>query len=74
MVMALNNFSVSLSWIPPPYNCSLNYILEVVDKQNVLVVFLGSTNLTTFNVTTLNIEKTYSFMIASVDAAERMSQ
>ena len=73
MVMALNNFSASLSWIPPPYNCSLTYIVEVVDEQNVLVVSMNSTELTTMNVTTLNMGKTYSFMVASVDAAERMS-
>ena len=73
MVMALNKFSASLFWTPPPYNCSLNYSLEVVDEQNVSVVFLGSTNLTTINVTTLNMGKNYSFIVASVDAAERMS-
>ena len=73
MVMALSNFSASLSWIPPPYNCSLNYSLEVVDEHNLSVVFLGSTNLNRINITTLNIGKTYSFMVASVDAAKRMS-
>ena len=33
MVMALNSFSASVSWTPPPNNCSLNYILEVADKE-----------------------------------------
>ena len=73
MVMALNNFSASLSWTPPPYNCSLKYRLEVVDEENVSVIFLGSANLTRMNVTILNMGKTYSFMVASVDAVERMS-
>ena len=75
MVMALNNFSASLSWMPPPYNCSLNYILEVVNETNTCtsVVYLYSTDLTTKNVTTLIMGNTYSFMVASVDAADRMS-
>ena len=72
MVKALNEFSASISWILPPYNCSLNYILNVVDEKSVSVS-LGSTELTGMNVTTLNMGKTYSFMVASVDAAERMS-
>ena len=73
MVMALNSFSASLSWTAPPNNCSLNYILEVADDENVSVVTLGSTESTTTNVTTLNMGKTYSFKVASVDAAWRMS-
>ena len=74
MVMALNNFSASLSWTPSPYNCSLSYILEVVIEVNASVVFLDSTELTTMNVTTLNKEKTYSFMVTSVDEAARKSK
>ena len=73
MVMALNNFSASLSWTPPPYNCSLSYILEIVDEENMSVVWLDSTESSKRNVTTLNIGRTYSFMVASVDAAMRMS-
>ena len=73
MATALNNFSASLSWTPHPYNCSLNYILEVADEENVSVVYLGSTESTTTNVTTLEVGKTYSFRVASVDAAEEMS-
>ena len=73
MVTALNNFSARLSSTPPPYNCSLNYILEVADEENLSVVFWGSTKSTTINVTALNIGKTYSFRVASVDADERMS-
>ena len=73
MVMALNNFSASLSWLPPSYNCSLTYVVEVVDGQNVQVVPMNSTESITMNVATLNIGKTYIFMVASVDAAERMS-
>ena len=73
MVMALNSSSASLSWTPPPYNCSLSYILRVVDEETVLVSSLCSTESTATNVTTLNIGKTYSFRVASVDAAERIS-
>ena len=72
-VTALNSSSASLSWTPPPYNCSLNYILEIADGENVSVVSLGSIESTTTNVTTLKMGKTYNFRVASVDAAERMS-
>ena len=71
--MALDTFSASLSWTPPPYSCPLNYTLEVVDEENVSVVFLDSTELTRMNVATLNMGRTYSFRVASVDVVERMS-
>ena len=70
MVMALNSFSASLSWTSPPYNCSLNYTLEVVHKENASVVFLSNSSI---NVTTLMVGQSYSFRVASVDAADRMS-
>ena len=74
MVMALNSSSASLSWAPTPYNCSLNnYLLRVADEENVSIVSLGSAESTTTNVTTLNMGKTYTFRVASVDAADRMS-
>ena len=73
MVMALNSFSAGLSWTSPPYNCSLNHILRVADEENVSVVYWGSTESTAMNVTALNVGKTYSFRVASVDAADRMS-
>ena len=73
MVVAINSSSVILSWIPPPFNCSLNYILRVSDDENVPVVSFNSTESTTTNVTTLSTGKTYSFRVAGVDAAERMS-
>ena len=70
MVIALNHFSVSLSWTPPPYNCSLNYILEVANEDNVLLVFLNNSST---NLTTLIVGQSYWFRVASVDAADRMS-
>ena len=72
MVVALNNSSASLSWTPPPYNCSLiNYHLEIVEEEtNVLVVFVSDTNAL---LTTFMVGKKYTFRVASVDAAERMS-
>ena len=73
MVTALNSFSAILSWTPPVYNCSLNYILEVADEKDVSVISLGSTESTTTNVITLNMGKTFNFRVASVDAAKRMS-
>ena len=45
--------------------------MEVVNEENVSIVFLGSTESTRMNVTTLSMGKTYSFMVASVDEAER---
>ena len=74
MVTALNTSSAIVSWTRPPHNCLLyNYIVEVTEKENQSVVSLSSTQSTTMNVTTLDIGKTYSFRVASVDAAERMS-
>ena len=73
MVMALNSSSASLFWTPPLYNCSLKYILEVVDEENVSVVSLYTTESTTTNISKLNMGTTYRFRVASVDGAERMS-
>ena len=72
-VTAVNSSFAILCWIPPSYNCSINYIVDVADEENVSVVSLGSTKSTAANVTTLNMGETYSFSVASVDAAERMS-
>ena len=47
--------------------------MEAVDEENASVVLLGSTESTTLIVTTLNMGKSYSFWVASVDAAGRMS-
>ena len=59
--MAVNGSSAILSWTPPSYNCSLNYVVGVTDEENVAVVSLGSTESTTTNVTTLKMGKNYSF-------------
>ena len=71
--MALNNFSASLSWIPPPYNCSLTYMVESVDEESESVSFLGNTTFTCITVTTLMVGESYIFRAASVDAADRVS-
>ena len=47
--------------------------MEVADYENVPGVFLASTELTTLKTITLSMGKTYRFRVASVDAAERMS-
>ena len=74
MVAAVNSSFAILSWTPPSYNCSLNYIVEVADEENVSVVIsLSSIESAPTNVTTLDVGKTYRFRVASVDAAERMS-
>ena len=74
MVTALNGFSAALSWTTPPYNCSLNYyLLEISDEENASVVSLDAKESTTTILTTLTMGKMYSFRVASVDAAERMS-
>ena len=70
MPTALNNSSANISWTPPPYNCSFTYILEIVNEDNVLDVPL---NCSSTIVTTLVVGKNYSFRVASVDEAERMS-
>ena len=73
MVMALNNSSTSLSWTPPPYNCSLNYAIEVLREQTLTEVFIDSAKSTLTIVTVLMVGESYMFRVASVDAAERMS-
>ena len=70
MVMALNSFAAILSWTPPPYNCSLNYSLEIVEEESISVVIL-SNSITL--VTTLMVGKNYTFRVASVYAADNMS-
>ena len=71
MVMALNSSSASLSWTPPPpYNCSLNYVLEIVNEENVSVVFLSNNSII---LTTLMVGKNYTFRVASVYAAGNIS-
>ena len=47
--------------------------MEAVDEENASAVLLGSTESITTIVTILNVGKAYSFRVASVDAAERMS-
>ena len=70
VVTALNSSSASISWTPPPYNCSFTYILEIVNEDNESVISLSNSSII---VTTLIVGKSYSFRVASVDAAERMS-
>ena len=72
-VVALNSSSASLSWTPPPYNCSLNHIVEVVNNVCNLVAFSDITTSTGLIVAPLMVGESYIFRVASVDAAERMS-
>ena len=69
MATALNSSSANISWTPPSYNCSFTYILEIANEDNVSVSLSDSSII----VTTLMLGKTYSFRVASVDAAERVS-
>ena len=70
MPKALNSSSANICWSPPPYNCSFTYILEIVNEDNVSVLSLSSNSVI---VTTLVVGESYSFRVASVDEAERMS-
>ena len=74
-VTAVNSSFAILCRTLPSYNCPISYIVDVADEENISVVSLGtsSTKSTASNITTLNIGKTYSFRVASVDAAGRMS-
>lgn len=72
MVLALNSSSVYLSWTPPIYNCSLTYLVQVAERDG-SVILLNTTNATSLNVATLMTGKVYSFRVASMDAAGRMS-
>ena len=67
--MALNSSSANISWSPPPYNCSFTSILEIANGDNGSVSLSNSSII----VTTLTVGRTYRFRVASVDAAERMS-
>ena len=74
MVVALNSSSASLSWAPPPYDCSLiHYSLEIVDEETTVSAVLLQLSNTSALLTTLMVGKKYTFRVASVDAAERMS-
>ena len=70
MVVALNSSSACLSWAPPPDNCSLNYVLEIVYEENVSVVLLSNNSII---LTTLLAGRNYTFRVASVYAAGNMS-
>ena len=71
-VLAVNSSVVYLSWIPPLYNCSLTYPVEVAER-NGSVVLVDTVNATDLTITTLIIGKVYSFRVASMDAAGRTS-
>ena len=73
VVMALNSSFANLSWAAPLYSCPLTYIVEVVNNVSGLVVHLENTTSTDLNIITLMVGEIYSFKVASVDVAERMS-
>ena len=71
-VLSLNSSSAVLYWTPPLYNCSLAYPVQVAERNGPLILS-NTTNATSLTVTNLETGKVFSFSVASMDAAGRVS-